>query len=134
MLNIMPHSSHWFQVHDNKPFAILKKLLQASRNNATSLAHHDPSVRRQAFADNLDKAEKKASAQPVIIKSFKEVGLHPWKPAPICERCQMNATGAMPDTMSAAADLLVQKMHEHDFELAKRAKSFTTRLEEAPPP
>ena len=77
MLNIMPHSSHWFQVHNKKPFAILKKLLQASRNNVTSLAHHDPSVRRQAFADNLDKAEKKASAQPVIIKSFKEVGLHP---------------------------------------------------------
>ena len=25
MLNIMPGSSHWFQVHDQKPFAILKK-------------------------------------------------------------------------------------------------------------
>ena len=61
------------------------------------------------------------------------MGLHSWNPARICERCQMNATGVMPDTMSAAADLLIQKMHEHDVELTKRAMLFTARSEEAPP-
>ena len=32
MLNIMPGSSHWFQVHDQYPFAILKNSIQAKKN------------------------------------------------------------------------------------------------------
>ena len=32
MLNIMPGSSHWFQVHDQLPFAILKKKLMIEKN------------------------------------------------------------------------------------------------------
>ena len=133
MYNIMPHSSHWFQVHDQKPFAILKQQLEARRNNVTSLAHHDPSVRRLAFADNLYHAEIKAYAPAVHSKSFKDVGLYPWNPSRIRERCQMDATGVTPDAMSIAAELLVQKMQEHDVELAKRVKSYTARLEEASP-
>ena len=60
MYNTMPHSPHWFQVHEQKPFEILKQQLEARRNNVTSLAHHDPSVRRRAFADNLYQDEVKA--------------------------------------------------------------------------
>ena len=111
----------------------LKQQLEARRNNVTSLAHHDPSVRRLAFADNLYHAEVKAYAPAVISKSFKDVGLYPWNPDRIRELCQMDATGVTPDAMSIAAELLVQKMQEHDVELAKRVKSYTARLEEASP-
>ena len=109
MYNIMPHSSHWFQVHEQKPFEILKQQLEASRNNVTSLAHHDPSVRRLAFADNLYHAEVKAYAPAVISKSFKDMGTYPWNPDRIRKLCQMEATGVTPDAMSIAAELLVSK-------------------------
>ena len=129
----MPHSSHWFQVHEQKPFEILKQQLEARRSNVTSLAHHDASVRRRAFAGNLYNAEVKACAQSVLSNSFKDVGMYPWNPDRIRELCQMDATGVTPDAMSIAAELLVQKMQEHDVELAKRVKSCTARLEEASP-
>ena len=131
MYNVMPHSSHWFQVHEQKPFEILTQQLEARRNNVTSLAHHDPSVRRLAFAVNIYHAEIKAYAQSVHSNSFKDVRPYPWNPDRIRELCPMEATGFTPDAMSIAAELLVQKMHEHDVELAKRVKSYTARLEEA---
>ena len=133
MYNTMPHSPHWFQVHEQKPFEILKQQLEASRSNVTSLAHHDPSVRRLAFAGNLYHAEVKAYAQSVLSNSFKDMGTCPWNPDRIRELCQMDATSATPDAMSIAVELLVQKMQEHDAELAKRVKSYTARLEEASP-
>ena len=54
-------------------------------------------------------------------------------PDRIRELCQMEATGVTPDAMSIAAELLVQKMQEHDVELVKRVKSYTARLEEESP-
>ena len=44
ILHIMPGSSHWFQVHDQLPFATLKKKMNAKKNEiltSTSLPHEE---------------------------------------------------------------------------------------------
>ena len=89
---------------------------------------HDVAVRVDG---QVVRQQKKAYTPAVISKSFKDVGTYPWNPDRIRELCQMEATGETPDAMSIAAELLVQKMQEHDVELVKRVKSYTARLEEA---
>ena len=65
--------------------------------------------------------------------TFREVGLCPWNPERTRERCQNNATGVTPDSLSDAADLLVQMAKEQDVMHAQRVKSNGSCLEEVPP-
>ena len=61
------------------------------------------------------------------------MGLCPWNPERIRERCQNNATGVTPDSLSDAADILVQRTKEQDVMHAQRVKSNGSCLEEVPP-
>ena len=86
MHNAVPHSSRWFQVHDQEPFEILSQKLEASQNSATSLAHLSNGDRRPDIADNMIQAEVDACALHIICAAFKEVTLYPWNSNSIRER------------------------------------------------
>ena len=76
MFNFMPGTSHWFQVHDQLPFANLKKLMVRKKRLFTL-----PRWRRMALLMGIFyKAERKAFMPHIVRKSFANVGLWPWNP------------------------------------------------------
>jgi len=88
IITIMPGTSHWFQVHDQKPFGTLKKKM-AIRRNQFSRAPLLPSKAMKDFMMGIySLVEKEAFAPHIIIKSFEDVGLYPWCPEKIRDLCR----------------------------------------------
>ena len=83
MFNIMPGSSHWFQVHDQKPFGMLKKRIKEKKFEFLSLISVPPEVRKDLLTCILYQAEVDALEENIIRKTFNEVGLWPWNPEQI---------------------------------------------------
>jgi len=88
MLNIMPGSSHWFQVHDQLPFAVLKKRMMIENSKCFSSFFVPREVSRTMLMCNFYKAEACALKPEIIIKSFADVGLWPLLPDRIMENCR----------------------------------------------
>jgi len=88
MHNIMPGSSHWFQVHDQKPFGSLKKKMWEKKFNFLSLISLTRRERRDLLTCIFYQAEAEALECEVIRKTFAEVGLFPWNPKIIRALCQ----------------------------------------------
>jgi len=88
MLNIMPGSSHWFQVHDQLPFAILKKELMVQKNKFFGSFVLPREVIRTILVSNFYHAEACALEPKVLIQSFADVGLWPFNPTKIEENCR----------------------------------------------
>lgn len=88
MLNIMPGSSHWFQVHDQLPFATLKKQLMIENNKSFGSFLVPREVSRTILMCNFYKAEAYALRPEVVVKSFDDVGLWPFNPEKILENCR----------------------------------------------
>lgn len=88
MLNIMPGSSHWFQVHDQLPFAVLKKELMVENNKCFGSFFLPRQVSRTLLMCNFYKAESCALKPEVLIKSFADVGLWPFDPERIMDNCR----------------------------------------------
>ena len=87
MLNIMPGTSHWFQVHDQLPFANLKKNLAREKIKCSRLFSHSPARRKALLMGVFYKAERKAFEPNIVKRSFADVGLWPWKPEKIWKIC-----------------------------------------------
>lgn len=88
MLNIIAGSSHWFQVHDQLPFAVLKKKMMEENNRCFGSFFVPRSVSRTVLMGNFYKAEACAMRPEIIIKSFADVGLWPLLPDKILENCR----------------------------------------------
>ena len=88
MLNIMPGSSHWFQVHDQLPFANLKKNMNQKKFDLMSDISLTPKQKRVLLMGIFYEAEKKAFDPKILIKSFEKVGLWPWNPKKILKICE----------------------------------------------
>jgi len=86
-INIMPGSSHWFQVHDQQPFGLLKKKLKEKKNKLSIPVSATSEVRKTISMARFYKAEAKAFRISVVCKAFKDVGLNPWNPDLIKENC-----------------------------------------------
>ena len=78
MLNIMPGSSHWFHVHDQLPFAILKKKLGVKKNDCFSSFFLPRDRIRALLVDNFYDAEARVLEPKVLIESFEKVRLCPF--------------------------------------------------------
>ena len=87
MFYIMPGSSHWMQVHDQLPFATLKKSMAAQKNSVLPIDTLPRDQRRKLFMAMFYQAERKALAKHVLLKSFADVGLKPFDPAKIFANC-----------------------------------------------
>jgi len=92
LINIMPGSSNWFQVHDQEPFGLLKKSLREEiiTNPVPISASRD--VRKTVTLAMFYKAEKKALAPSVVKKAFNSVGLSPWNPEKILKMCREHSS------------------------------------------
>ena len=87
LINIMPGSSHWFQVHDQLPFANLKKLMNDKKNEILGSFFRESDVRRKILMGIFYEAERRALREDILRKSFAEVGLWPWNPEKIMKIC-----------------------------------------------
>ena len=108
MFNIMPGTSHWFQVHDQLPFANLKKLM-AQKKNRYSRIFTLPRWRRMALLMGIFyKAERKAFISHIVRKSFADVGLWPGNPDLILENylkfCPVDSQQEEDETMRDLID------------------------------
>jgi len=88
MYNIMPGSSHWFQVHDQKPFGSLKKKMREKKFQFLSLISLPRNERRDLLTCIFYQAEAEALETHIVSKTFAEVGLWPWNPDHIIEICR----------------------------------------------
>ena len=79
-INIMPGSSHWFQVHDQEPFGILKKSYFDEKNTFSPPAAAQSRVRRTISTAQFYEAEAKAFRPRIVAEAFRKVGLLPWSP------------------------------------------------------
>ena len=82
-INIMPGSSHWFQVHDQEPFGILKNTISDEKKTSSPPAAAEPRVRQTISMAQFYKAEAKAFKPSVVVEAFRKVGLMPWNPETI---------------------------------------------------
>jgi len=87
-LYIMPGSSHWFQVHDQTPFANLKNLMVDLKSEIMPSDDIAPEDRKMISMTIFYNAEKKAFSKSNIIRSFAKVGLWPWNPKKILAICE----------------------------------------------
>jgi len=87
MLNIMSGSSHWFQVHDQLPFARLKKKFASLKNAFLPWMPSDQDDRRAFYLALFFEAEMHALKGKAVKDSFKDVGLRPWSPPTIRQAC-----------------------------------------------
>ena len=58
VFNIMPSSSHWFQVHDQEPFGSLKNKMTELKNEILNCIKLEPRERSKLFHAIFYKAEK----------------------------------------------------------------------------
>jgi len=86
-LYIMPGTSHWFQVHDQQPFAELKKNFMIEKNKCFASFFLPRDCFRALFSAFFYKAEAIALAPSVLISAFECVGLWPFNPDKIIENC-----------------------------------------------
>jgi len=91
MINIMPGSSHWFQVHDQHPFATLKNVMEGKKYELLSDISLTSEDRRVLLVGLFYQAESVAFSPRIVQKSFADVGLWPWNPARILKTCQSHS-------------------------------------------
>ena len=76
----MPGSSHWFQVHDQTPFANLKNEMALLKSELKPSDSVPPEDRKMISMAMFYHAERKAFAASNVKGSFARVGLWPWNP------------------------------------------------------
>lgn len=88
LLNIMVGSSHWFQVHDQLPFAMLKKTMKDQKYQCVRSISLPPQERRDLLMCMFYEAETKAFEPHLLRESFATVGLWPWMPSIILKNAE----------------------------------------------
>ena len=91
MYNIMPGSSHWFQVHDQVPFAELKNYMESKKYENLQDVSLTSEQRRMILMGLFYEAEAHAFTKEIVRGSFEKVGLWPWKPKKILKMCRENS-------------------------------------------
>ena len=90
MYNIMPGTSHWFQVHDQQPFGALKKKMTEGKFQLWKSSATQAEDSMDLFTCLFYQAEMDAFETQVIRKTFADVGLWPWNPQKIMQNCREN--------------------------------------------
>ena len=90
MYNIMPGTSHWFQVHDQQPFGELKKKMSEEKYRLWTSTVVQPEEGMDLLMCLLYQAEPSAFETQVMRKTFDDVGLWPWNAVKILKNCREN--------------------------------------------
>ena len=114
LLNIMPGSSHWFQVHDQLPFAVLKKKLADLKNEFLAWIPPSREERRALFMALFFKAETIAFRSDIVQESFEEVGLWPWNPEKILQAAREHSPTFPKAKMNRLVREVLRKVKEVD--------------------
>ena len=127
MFNIMPGSSHWFQVHDQAPFATLKKKMTQFKNEILNCVELEPKERTKLFHGIFYKAERYAFKKQTILKSFADVGLRPWDPGEIIKNAKQHSPMKSQDetdsVMRELIDVIKVRKEERISEICKTLSS-----------
>ena len=110
MINIMAGSSHWFQVHDQLPFAQLKKQMMLDFYTCFSEDLTDPEATLELRMAKFYEAERKALEPKLLLDSFDAVGLQPYDPEKIRKNCRENSPVTARSEETGMLDDLAQKM------------------------
>lgn len=82
---IMSNCSHWFQLHDQHPFAALRRSLNAQLKHIDWTRDMSPQDRRQIVADAFYQAEDIALDPSVVTKALAAIHIMPFNPHKIIE-------------------------------------------------
>ena len=77
-LNIMPGSSHWFQVHGQQPFCLLKKKWLIKKSEFSGCFSPVPDMKRKQLMCMIYDAKAYAFETHVLRNAFTDVGMSPW--------------------------------------------------------
>ena len=110
MINIMPGSSHWFQVHDQIPFAELKKKMMLDFYKCFSDRSTDPAATLELRMADFYEAEKNALGKKQLQDSFKLVGLYPYDPKLILDNCRKQSPVPAQSDETGIIEELAQKI------------------------
>ena len=129
-LYIMPGSSHWFQVHDQTPFANLKKDMAVQKSELKTSDSVPPEDRKMISMAMFYEAERKAFTPSNIIGSFRKVGLWPWKPKKILDHCEKFCPVQCQQDRDRAYFALAEAVRQHD---EKRLSDCCNKVSEMSP-
>ena len=124
MFYIMPGSSHWFQVHDQLPFANLKKNMTDQKNAISPIFSLPHQERRKLLMAIFYDSERKAFAGNIVRRSFADVGLWPFNPDRIFEICEKHSPAHSSVFYEEATNALIDTIKEQD----KRRVSLQCQL------
>ena len=106
----MAGSSHWFQVHDQLSFAILKKTMRDSLYKYFGVSSTEPGATVKIRMAEFYEAEKSAFNPKAVRDSFAMVGLHPWDKKLILKNCRENSPVDPESGESSMIDDLAKKI------------------------
>ena len=125
--SIMAGTSHWFQVHNQYPFGLLKKNLKTKVESLSWDPDHSAKYRNSLLAGCFYEAENIAMRKPVVKAAFKHVGLWPWDPNLIKKRAQeqhdLSEGVATTKLIKEAADAVKRTLED-----SKNKQNQTTRF------
>lgn len=83
MWTIMKNTSHWFQVHDQYVFAVLKRVLARLLGEIDWTSDITTETRKALASACLFKAIDEALKPETVLKSFEKTGMEPYDPVKI---------------------------------------------------
>ena len=131
MLNIMAGSSHWFQVHDQQPFGILKKKMAEKKSEFSGCFSPEPNVRRKQLMCMFYEAEACAFQPHVVRKAFADVGLSPWNPERIRDVAKKHSDSQSLENESDRVQELVKKSIALEEEKRAELDKMLSQMEPA---
>ena len=134
MLNIMAGSSHWFQVHDQLPFAILKKTIRDSFYKYFGVSSTEPGATLEIRMAEFYEAEKSAFNPKAVRDSFSMVGLHPWDKKLILKNCRENSPVDPESGESSMIDDLAKKISMYSDKKRDEIESLRSTVKHAQVP
>ena len=112
--NIMPGTSHWFQVHDQQPFSTLKKKMNEKKFEFWTPTAIQPEGGMNLLIYLFYQAEMYAFETKVLQKTFDDVGLWPWNPGKILNNCRENCPAETPLKENHLVKLLLKIIDDID--------------------
>lgn len=123
---IMPGSSHWFQVHDQIPFGLLKKKMALKKNTFSKVLSLKPKEMEDFMMGVFATVESEVFVPSNIVKSFADVGLWPWNPSVIRSLCQIHCPSPSRYKTSGIQRKLEKIMNEMIAELKEERGKLIT--------
>ena len=128
-INIMPGSSHWFQVHDQQPFGILKKTFSEEMQTSSAPVAAESKVKQTVSMAQFYKAEEKAFQPEVVQEAFRVVGLYPWSPEIIKSNCTENSPTLAEQVSSESVKAAVIAIKECEKEKLQQCREMVEDME-----